>query len=181
MGFSKKHRFHDAAPGGFSNLGLRIDADRSYSESPMKDALLATVIDETAVVEAFESLLAFEEKALTAAEPLASLPSIIEKKTALTEQIAQLERVRDEQLSAMGLSSGFAGMNEATASDEALSAQWAVLLEAAGRARRGNNSNGVLIRTRMEYNRKALAAMKVAPSKSGFYGPDGKVPGVMGL
>ena len=33
----------------------------------MKDALLATVIDEIAAVEAFESLLAYEEKALIAA------------------------------------------------------------------------------------------------------------------
>jgi len=73
-----------------------------FSESPMKDALLATVIDETAAVHAFESLLAYEEKALTAAAPLESLPSIIEQKTALTEQIAALERQRDEQLVALG-------------------------------------------------------------------------------
>ena len=63
----------------------------------MKDALLATVIDETAAVQAFESLLVHEEKALIAASPLDTLPSIIEQKTALTEQLAALERQRDEQ------------------------------------------------------------------------------------
>jgi flagella synthesis protein FlgN len=122
----------------------------------MKDALLATVIDETAAVQAFESLLAFEEKALTAASPLETLPSIIEQKTALT-------------------------MQQAVTDDETLSAHWKELLAAAGRARRGNNNNGVLIRTRMEYNRNALAALTVAPAKSAFYGPDGRVPGVLGL
>jgi flagella synthesis protein FlgN len=147
----------------------------------MKDALLATVIDETAVVEAFESLLAFEEKALTAAAPLESLPLIIEQKTALTAQIAELESLRDAQLQQMGLEMGFAGMQKAVAGNEALSERWSELMAAAKRAGRSNNSNGVLIRTRMEYNRKALAAMRVAPAKAGFYGPDGRVPGIGGM
>jgi flagella synthesis protein FlgN len=62
-----------------------------------------------------------------------------------------------------------------------LSAHWQELLAAAGRARRGNNDIGVLIRSRMEYNRNALAALTLAPPKSTFYGPDGRVPGIYGL
>jgi flagellar biosynthesis protein FlgN len=142
----------------------------------MKDALLATVIDETAAVQAFESLLAYEGKALTAASPLDTLPSIIEQKTALTEQLAALERQRDEQLGALGLPKGFVGMEQAATADETLASHWHELLLAAERARRGNNSIGVMIRSRMEYNRNALAALTVAP-KSAFYGPDGRVPG----
>jgi flagella synthesis protein FlgN len=147
----------------------------------MKDALLATVIDETAAVQAFESLLAHEGKALTAATPLDTLPSIIEQKTALTEQLAALERQRDEQLGALGLPKGFVGMEQAVTGNEALSAHWQELLAAAGRARRGNNDIGVLIRSRMEYNRHALAALTLAPPKSAFYGPDGRVPGIYGV
>lgn len=147
----------------------------------MKDALLATVIDEIAAVEAFESLLAYEEKALIAASPLEALPSIIEQKTALTEQIAALEKKRDEHLAALGFAPGFAGMEAAVAADERLVEPWKLLRESATRAKQGNNNNGVLIRTRMDYNRRALAAMRVAPEKSGFYGPDGRVPGVLGL
>jgi flagella synthesis protein FlgN len=147
----------------------------------MKDALLATVIDELAAVEAFESLLAFEEKALIAASPLEALPPIIEQKTAWTEQIAGLEKQRDAQLAALGFATGFAGMEAAVAADERLVDHWNLLRAAATRARQGNNSNGVLIRTRMEYNRRALAELRIAPAKSGFYGPDGRVPGVMGL
>ncbi|SAL63976.1 flagella synthesis protein FlgN [Caballeronia telluris] len=147
----------------------------------MKDALLATVIDELTAVEAFESLLAFEEKALIAASPLEALPPIIEQKTTLTEQIAALEQQRDAQLAALGFATGFAGMEAAVAADERLVDHWNRLRAAATRARQGNNSNGVLIRTRMEYNRRALAELRVTPAKSGFYGPDGRVPGVMGL
>ncbi|WP_213781230.1 flagellar protein FlgN [Caballeronia sp. dw_276] len=147
----------------------------------MKDALLATVIEEIAAVEAFESLLAYEEKALTAASPLETLPSIIEQKVVLTEQIAVLERTRDEQLGALGLPAGFAGMEQVVIGDEKLTVHWQELLDVAGRAKRSNNNNGVLIRTRMEYNRTALAALTIAPVKSAFYGPDGRVPGVLGL
>jgi flagella synthesis protein FlgN len=143
----------------------------------MTDALLATVTEEVAAVQAFEILLVEEEKALIAAQPLPALPGIIENKTALTERISALEKARDEQLNALGLPAGFAGMETAAANDDAIAEQWALLTAAARRARQGNNNNGVLIRTRMEYNRKALAAMQIAPSKAGFYGPDGRVPG----
>ncbi|GGD86965.1 flagellar protein FlgN [Caballeronia sp. LZ025] len=143
----------------------------------MRDALLATVIEEVAAVQAFESLLAHEEKALIAAQPLGALPEIIEQKTALTERIGVLEKQRDTQLGALGLPGGFIGMEAAAEGDAPLAEQWALLCAAARRAKQGNNNNGVLIRTRMEYNRKALAALQVAPSRSGFYGPDGRVPG----
>ncbi|KND60881.1 Flagellar biosynthesis protein FlgN [Candidatus Burkholderia verschuerenii] len=143
----------------------------------MKDALLATVTEEVAAVQAFEALLVTEEKALIAAQPDA-LPGIIEKKTALTERIAALEQERDSRLTEMGLPQGAAGMDAASAGDARITEQWALLRAAARRARQGNNNNGVLIRTRMEYNRKALAALQVSPAKTGFYGPDGRVPGV---
>jgi flagellar biosynthesis protein FlgN len=144
----------------------------------MKDALLATLIEEIEAVEAFEALLEHEEKALIAAQPLQTLPQIIENKTALTERIAGLERQRDAQLGALGLSAGFQGMQAAANADDRLAQQWALLCSAARRAKDSNNNNGVLIRTRMEFNRKTLAALRVAPQKSGFYGPDGRVPGI---
>jgi flagellar biosynthesis protein FlgN len=144
----------------------------------MNDALLATVTEEIAAVQAFEELLATEEKALIAAQPLEVLPGIIESKTALTERIAVLEKERDARLSELGLPAGAAGMDAAAAGDKRITEQWALLRAAARRAKEGNNNNGVLIRTRMEYNRKALAALQVSPAKSGFYGPDGRVPGV---
>lgn len=144
----------------------------------MRDALLATVTEEVAAVLAFESLLVHEEKALIAAQPLDMLPGIIENKTALTERIAALEKERDAQLHALGLPAGFVGMETAADGDTRIAEQWSRLCDAARRAKQGNNNNGVLIRTRMEYNRRTLAAMQVSPAKAGFYGPDGRVPGV---
>ena len=77
----------------------------------MRDALLATVTEEVAAVQAFESLLVDEEKALIAAQPLPALPEIIENKTALTERISALEKARDEQLKALGFPGGFVGIS----------------------------------------------------------------------
>ncbi|CAH2799534.1 MAG: Flagellar biosynthesis protein FlgN [uncultured Paraburkholderia sp.] len=139
----------------------------------MKDALLATLIEEYSAVEAFASVLT----ALTALSPVELLPSVIEKKTALIGELAQLETRRDELLAGMGFPGGWAGMELAASTDERLGAQWSLLQKAAERARRSNTSNGELIRVRMDYNQRALAALQVVmPQKAGFYGPDGRIP-----
>ncbi|KMY86068.1 Flagellar biosynthesis protein FlgN [Candidatus Paraburkholderia calva] len=143
----------------------------------MKDALLATLTEEVATVVAFEELLATEEKALIAAQPLDVLPAIIAHKTALTERIAALEQERNSSLTELGLLTGTTGMDAAASGDARITEQWALLCAVARCAKDVNNSNGVLIRTRMEYNRKVLAALQVSPAKAGFYGPDGRVPG----
>jgi flagella synthesis protein FlgN len=144
----------------------------------MRDELLATVNDEHATVEAFASLLAYEEKALTTPEPIAMLPDIIDKKTALIEKLAQLERTRDTQLSALGFAAGKKGMDEAAQRDARLAGRWQLLQQAAERARRANANNGMLIRIRMDYNERALAVLRSAPAAVGFYGPDGRVAAV---
>jgi flagellar biosynthesis protein FlgN len=149
----------------------------------MKDALLATVIDEYSTVEAFASVLVLEEQALTAIEPLETLPPIVEKKTELVGKLATLEKVRDAQLARLGFPAGWKGMELAADSDLRLAAQWKLLQQAADRARRSNTINGSLIRTRMEYTQRALTALNVAvaPEPGGFYGPDGRIPAYGGL
>jgi len=149
----------------------------------MKDALLATVIDEYSTVEAFASVLALEEKALTAVEPLEMLPPIVEKKTELAGKLATLEKMRDTQLAELGFPSGWKGMELAAGSDTRIAAQWSLLQKAAERAQRSNTLNGSLIRTRMEYNQRALTALNVAVTteKVGFYGPDGRIPAYSSL
>ncbi len=142
----------------------------------MKDTLLATVIDEYAAVEAFASVLACEEKALTAVSPLEQLPPIIEMKTELVEKLSALEKQRDSQLAELGFPPGWRGMELASGADPRLATQWALLQKAAERAKRSNTTNGVLIHTRMEYNRRALDVLKGAQHKAGLYGPDGRIP-----
>jgi flagellar biosynthesis protein FlgN len=143
----------------------------------MKDALLATLIEEHSTVEAFASILTLETKALTAVSPLELLPPVVEKKTELIGVLARLEARRDELLTQMGFPRGWNGMELAAASDAKLGDQWALLQKAAERAKRTNTSNGELIRVRMDYNQRALTALQVAvPKKAGFYGPDGRIP-----
>ncbi|GLU33966.1 flagellar synthesis protein FlgN [Trinickia caryophylli] len=147
---------------------------------PMKDTLLDTVTEEHATLEAFASLLAYEEKALTAVSPADTLPAIIEKKTELTEKLATLEKARDEQLRALGLPAGLKGMEIACADDPRVAGTWKLLQEAVDRARRANMTNGLMIRVRMNYNEKALAILRGA-NKGGAastYGPDGRMAGV---
>jgi flagellar biosynthesis protein FlgN len=143
----------------------------------MKDALLATVTDEYATIEAFASVLAVEQKALTQVDPADTLGPIVEKKTELVGKLATLERIRDTQLAGMGLPVGWSGIELAAGSDPKLAAQWSLLQQSVERARRSNKINGVLIRTRLEYNQRALDVLQVKPPKPALYGPDGRVPG----
>jgi flagellar biosynthesis protein FlgN len=143
----------------------------------MKDALLATVIDEYTTIEAFASVLAVEQKALSQVNPAELLRPIVEKKTELVGKLAALEKIRDGQLSEMGLPGGWNGIELAAERDPKLAAQWELLQQSVKRAHRTNKTNGVLIRTRMEYNQRALDVLQVRPPKPSFYGPDGRVPG----
>jgi flagella synthesis protein FlgN len=148
----------------------------------MKDALLATLIEEYSTVEAFASILTLESKALAAASPMEDLPSIVEKKTELIGVLARLEAARDTQLAELGLPAGWSGMELAASTDARIAAQWTLLQKAADRARRANTNNGELIRVRMDYNQRALAALQVnVPRKANFYGPDGRIPAQSGL
>jgi flagella synthesis protein FlgN len=143
----------------------------------MKDALLATLIEEYSAVEAFASILTLETKALTALSPLELLPPIVEKKTELIGELAKLEATRDGLLAELGFPAGWPGMELAASTDARIAEQWSLLQKAAERARRCNTSNGELIRVRMDYNQRALAALQVnVPRKAGFYGPDGRIP-----
>jgi flagella synthesis protein FlgN len=142
----------------------------------MRDALLATVKEEHATLEAFASLLTYEGKALAAVSPLEKLPSIIEQKTLLTELLSSLEKQRDAHLRAMGLPSGWKGMELAVAEDARLGQQWKLLQAVVERARRSNTTNGLMIRVRMNYNQSALAVLRGGSrSAAGVYGPDGRM------
>lgn len=143
----------------------------------MRDALLATVTEEHATLEAFASLLMYEEKALAAVSPLDTLPGIVEKKSELTDKLAALEKTRDSQLGQMGLPAGWKGMELAIADDARLAKQWKLLQAVVERARRANATNGLMIRVRMNYNQSALAILRGAASRhaAGVYGPDGRM------
>lgn len=150
-------------------------ARRHVEPNEMRNELLATVNDEHATVEAFASLLAYEEKALTTASPLEALPGIVDRKSELIEKLAHLERRRDTLLASLGLPAGKTGMDRAAESDARLANGWQLLQQSAERARHANAINGMLIRIRMDYNERTLSVLRAAPQRNGFYGPDGRV------
>ncbi|CAB3761017.1 flagella synthesis protein FlgN [Paraburkholderia humisilvae] len=148
----------------------------------MKDALLDTIIDEYATVEAFASLLVYEQQALSTAWPGEVLKPIVEQKTSMADKLSMLERTRDAQLRERGLPAGKRGMDLAAAKDARLNEHWSALQKSAERARMLNFNNGLMIRTRMDYNRRILAVLRGTPEKAAsFYGPDGKVPSHYGV
>ncbi|WP_296663033.1 flagella synthesis protein FlgN [Paraburkholderia sp.] len=145
----------------------------------MKDALLATLIDEHAAVEAFASLLAVEQKALTSLDGMDTLPQIVEQKTVLTQCLAGLEKVRDAELAGLGLPGGRKGIEMACENDTRLAGQWALLKSSTERARRANITVGMMIQTRMEHNRRSIAILRGdtgGKSTQMLYGPDGRMP-----
>jgi flagella synthesis protein FlgN len=147
----------------------------------MKDNLIKTVIEEHATLEAFASLLVYEQKALAAVSPLETLPAIVEQKIDLTNKLASLEKQRDNCLREMGLPGGWKGMELAGADDARLANQWKLLQAVVERARHANTTNGMMIRVRMNYNEKALAVLRGGPSRAGaagVYGPDGRMAGI---
>ncbi|MBJ9665797.1 flagella synthesis protein FlgN [Burkholderia gladioli] len=143
----------------------------------MKEALLATINDEHATVEAFASLLAYEQQALTATSPADTLPDIIERKTQLVERLATLEKQRDVQLAALGYPAGRVGIDAASERDPSVASRWKLLREATERVRHANLNNGMLIRIRMDYNERTLQVLRAQPARAGLYGPDGRVSG----
>lgn len=144
----------------------------------MNDTLLATLTEELATVEAFASLLALEQKALLSNKALGTLPTIVAQKTELTQQLAGLEKVRDAQLVERGLPRGRKGIEMASQGDTRIANQWSLLKGSAERARRANLRTGLMIRTRMDHNRRALAILRGdTGGASMLYGPDGRLPG----
>ncbi|HEY1611606.1 MAG TPA: flagellar protein FlgN [Paraburkholderia sp.] len=145
----------------------------------MNDPLLSTLTEEHAAIEAFASLLALEQKALASKAGLATLPTIVGQKTELTQRLAALEKIRDAELVALGMPRGRKGIEMACKGNAQRENQWTLLRHSTERARVANLRTGMMIRTRMEHNRRALAILRGETGGGGamgLYGPDGRVP-----
>jgi len=144
----------------------------------MNDVLLSTLTEEHAAVEALASLLALEQKALASNKALATLSTIVGQKTEISQRLAALEKARDAELVALGLPRGRQGIEMACKGHAQRENQWALLRRSTERARVANLRTGMMIRTRMEHNRRALAILRGETGGGGamLYGPDGRLP-----
>ncbi|VVD62578.1 Flagella synthesis protein FlgN [Pandoraea iniqua] len=137
------------------------------------EALLTALTTETNAINAFSTLLGEEQQALVSGT-LDALPELTERKTRAVADLATLGRERDAQLQVLGYSPDEAGATAAAASEPRLGAAWQALLSAAAEAKRANETNGVLIRTRLTYTQQALNVLYGPEQNAPLYGPDGR-------
>ena len=137
------------------------------------DALLKTLAAETTAIRAFSALLHEEQQALVNGT-LDALPELTERKTHAVTELAALGRERDARLEALGYRPDESGATAAAAADTGIDAAWKALLDAAIEAKRANETNGVLIRTRLTYTQQALNVLYGPQQNAPLYGPDGR-------
>ncbi|AKJ69707.1 hypothetical protein PATSB16_41080 [Pandoraea thiooxydans] len=144
----------------------------------MKQDLLTAIANEHATVAVFAAVLDEEQRALVAGS-LEPLPALTERKAQLVAELAEHGRCRDRQLNEMGFGAGRAGGEAAAAGDAEIGQAWAELLTLAAAAKRNNDLNGSLIRTRLNYTQRALAALNLGTGEP-LYGPDGRQQAMLG-
>lgn len=137
------------------------------------DALLSALSAETTAIRGFSALLGEEQQALVSGT-LDALPELTERKTRAVAELATLGRERDAQLEALGYSPDEAGATAAAAADARIGTAWKTLLAAALDAKRANDTNGVLINTRLTYTQQALTVLYGPEQNAPLYGPDGR-------
>ena len=158
------------------NTSVQTDADTAIRT--MKNALLIYVTEEQAAAAEFSKVLAEEQAALLAGPLLDELPLVIDRKAALIARLSELALQRERCLQALGLEAGRAGMLSAIQLDPRLATIWEDLVQQATQARSRNTTNGMLVRTRLEYNLRALNVLRDACGMTpmAVYGPDGRMP-----
>ena len=146
----------------------------------MTDALLSCLSEEHKTAAEFDSVLAEEQAALTSSSLMEVLPAIVEHKSALATKLAELALERGRCLAAIGQANDRKGIEAAIRKDARLAPVWNELTRSATSARSSNLTNGMLLRTRLEYTRRAMVALREARGAGGaaaaVYGPDGRMP-----
>lgn len=139
-------------------------------------AFVTGLQDEHAALIEFTDLLQAEQDALMQgdADRLAELAT---DKNAKIELLAHLGELRSRHLSAHNLNQNaegmFAWMQRNPGFATAVRKLWNELLAQAEAARQINQSNGLLIQSRLQQNRMKLAVLQTAASANGVYRPDG--------
>ena len=131
---------------------------------------------ESEAVQQFVDLLELEQSALTLGETDA-LPDYAEKKITLAVHLSRLAAERNDVLTKQGFGTDKSGIEDWLAKHpiENNSHQvWLNILASASKARDLNRLNGELIALRMQYNEKALEALRGGNRCLDLYGPDGQ-------
>ncbi|MEI7968421.1 MAG: flagellar protein FlgN [Betaproteobacteria bacterium] len=125
----------------------------------------------------FLAILQGESSALLRGD-VEELLRLAESKTAVVEELIALATSRQEALMVSGFSSDRTGMTEwlivhGAREHSRLSTLWNALLADATEARQLNQTNGILIESRLRFNQAALTALRAASEQATLYGPNG--------
>jgi flagella synthesis protein FlgN len=140
-------------------------------------ALARALRTEAAALREFVALLRAEQQALVSGK-LESISSFRESKSIYMFELNRLAEQRRTTLISLGMSADRAGMEKllrerAGAGSEPDSA-WRQLIELASTAQQLNDTNGTLIRTRLNGTQQALSVLfSAANLMNGTYTPDG--------
>lgn len=141
-------------------------------------AFAAGLQDEKNALAAFTSLLLAEQEALVQgdADRLANLAG---EKAAQLELLTHLGESRNRHLATQNLNPSAEGMlawiNRNPGFATAVKRIWQELLVQAENAQQINQSNGVLIETRLRQNHMRLTVLQTAAAPDGVYRPDGQL------
>lgn len=128
---------------------------------------------EAEAVAAFVDVLRREQQALVAGDAEA-LPLLAEDKGTHVARLAELSEFRSRQLADLGLSPDRAGMDLFAERVPEARPAWARLRSLAGEARDMNETNGTIIRARLNHFQKAMRFLKSAATGADLYGRDGQ-------
>ena len=131
---------------------------------------------EAEAVQQFVELLKLEQASLTSGRTDA-LPEYAEQKIKLATQLNSLAAQRKLSMTAQGFDTNRAGVEawcSKHASEMNASSTWSKILSLAGEAQELNRLNGELIKTRLQYNARALEALHGGKNSLDLYGPDGQ-------
>ena len=139
-------------------------------------SLLKTIGAELAAVEQFVDLLKLEQTELSTGNTDA-LPELAERKSTLALQLSGLAAQRNAFLAAQGLAADRVGLATWCAkhpAEKKAAQAWDTLRALSGEARELIRVNGELINIRMQYNARALEALRAGSATLDLYGPDGQ-------
>lgn len=141
--------------------------------------LLAELREERAAMQAFLDLLHREQECLLSGDA-DGVGTQVEHKTACLRRLAGYAERRRVFLQAQQLSpdrQGMAAWLDAQENPAALAAAWQDLLEVTHQACRANDTNGILIATRLQANQQALSVLVTAARGGQLYGRNGQAVG----
>ena len=141
-----------------------------------RSTLQQTMVAEAQTVERFVDLLKLEQTSLRSGDTDA-LPGHTEQKLEFAAQLSEFATQRNAALALLGFNADRAGVEAWCAEhpqEEIAAKAWTSVLALAGEARELNRLNGELIRLRMQYNARALEALRRGASSLDLYGPDGQ-------